>query len=56
MNPRRGTCLTAAVLAIALLTGAAAPDDRALLDATKRGDVERRPLPAGTDRTPRSTW
>ena len=35
MNPRRGTCLTAAVLAIALLTGAAAPDDRALLDATK---------------------
>ena len=39
MNPRRGTCLTATVLAIALLTGAAAPDDRALLDATKRGDV-----------------
>ena len=39
MNPRRGTYLTVAVLAVALLTGAVAPDDRALLEATKRGDV-----------------
>ena len=36
---RRGMGLSAAVLAIALLTGAIAPDDKALLDATKRGDV-----------------
>ena len=39
MKQRRGVFLTAAVLAIALLTGAVPPDDRALLDATKRGDV-----------------
>jgi uncharacterized protein len=31
--------LSVAVLAIALLTGWVAPDDRALLDATRRGDV-----------------
>jgi ankyrin repeat protein len=31
--------LSATVLAIMLLTGAIVPDDRALLDATKRGDV-----------------
>ena len=31
--------LSVAVVAIALLTGAIAPDDKALLDATKRGDV-----------------
>ena len=39
MSPRRGTCLTAAVLAVTLLTGTAAAADLALLDATKRGDV-----------------
>ena len=39
MSQRRGVCLSAAVLAIALLTGAVAPDDKELLDATKRGDV-----------------
>ena len=36
---RKGMGLSAAVFAIALLTGAIAPDDKALLDATKRGDV-----------------
>ena len=36
---RGGMGLSAAVLTIALLTGAIAPDDRVLLDATKRGDV-----------------
>jgi ankyrin repeat protein len=36
---RSGMGLSATVLAIALLTGAIAPDDKALLDATKRGDV-----------------
>ena len=51
MNPRRGKCLTAAVLAIALLTAAVAPDDPALLDATRRGDVAavRSLLEDGTD-------
>ncbi len=39
MNPGRGTCLTVAVVAIALLTGTAAAADLPLLDATKRGDV-----------------
>ena len=39
MNPPRRMRLTGAALAIALLTGAVAPDDKALLDATKRGDV-----------------
>ena len=36
---RSGMGLSAAVFAIALLTGAIAPDDKALLDATKRGDI-----------------
>jgi ankyrin repeat protein len=36
---RGGKGISAAVLAIALLTGAIAPDDRVLLDAAKRGDV-----------------
>jgi ankyrin repeat protein len=39
MNQRKGVCLTVAALAIVLLTGAVPPDDSALLDATKRGDV-----------------
>ena len=39
MSRRRGAWLSFAVLAVALLTGAAAPDDEELLDATKRGDV-----------------
>ena len=39
MKQRKGLGLGAAVLAIALLTAAILPDDRALLDATKRGDV-----------------
>ena len=39
MNPGRGTCLTAAVLAIALLIGTVAAADLPLLDATKRGDA-----------------
>ena len=51
MNPRRGTCLTAAVLAIALLTGTVAAANLELLDATKRRDVTavRSLLEAGTD-------
>jgi ankyrin repeat protein len=36
---RRGVYLSVAVLATTLLTGAAAPGDKELLDATKRGDV-----------------
>jgi len=40
MIHRKGVCLAVAVFAIALLTGAIAPDDRALLEAAKRGDVE----------------
>ena len=39
MNRSRGVCGTAAALAIVLLSGAVPPDDRALLDATKRSDV-----------------
>ena len=39
MNRRRGVYVTAAALAIVLLSGAVPPDDRALLDATKRSDV-----------------
>ena len=39
MSRRRGAWLSFAVLAVALLTGAAAPDDEEFLDATKRGDV-----------------
>ena len=39
MKPRAGACLIAVVLAIALVSGTAAAEDRALLDATKRGDV-----------------
>ena len=39
MNRRRGVYVTAAALAIVLLTGAVAPDDKALLDATRRGDA-----------------
>ena len=39
MSRGRGVYLSVAVLAVALLTGAAAPDDKELLDATKRGDV-----------------
>ena len=39
MSRSTGAHLTAAVLAVVLLTGAIAPDDRALLEATKRGDV-----------------
>ncbi len=39
MSRRRGGYLTAAILSIGLLTAAILPDDRALLDAAKRGDV-----------------
>ncbi len=39
MNSARGTCLTAAVVAIAWLTGTVAAADLPLLDATKRRDV-----------------
>src|SRR5881394_2762183 len=39
MMHRRKLGLATAILAIGLLTGAILPDDRALLDATKRGDV-----------------
>ena len=39
MSPKRGACLAAVVFAIAALTGAVAPDDRTLLEATQRGDV-----------------
>ena len=39
MNRRRGVYVTVAALAIGLLSGAVPPDDKALLDATKRGDV-----------------
>jgi uncharacterized protein len=39
MRRRRGMSLTAAALAMVLLIGATPPDDRALLDAAKRGDV-----------------
>ena len=39
MNMRKGMGLSAALLAFALLTAGILPDDRALLDATKRGDV-----------------
>ena len=51
MNPRRGACLTATVLAIALLTGTVAAANLELLDATKRRDVVavRSLLEAGTD-------
>ena len=50
MSPRRAAP-TAAVLAIALLTGAVMPDDHPLLDATRRGDTEavRSLLEAGVD-------
>ena len=48
---RRGTCLTVAVLALALLTGTVAAAEVALLDATKNGDVEavRALLAGGSD-------
>ena len=51
MSPRRGTCLIAAVLAVALLTGTAAGANLELLDATKRRDVAavRSLLEAGAD-------
>ena len=39
MNSKTGTCLSAAVLAIALMAGTVAAADVALLDATKRSDV-----------------
>ncbi len=39
MRMRNGLGFAVAMLAIALLTGAILPDDRALLDATKRGDL-----------------
>jgi ankyrin repeat protein len=39
MNPRTRIYLIAPVVAIALLTGAMAPNDRELLDAARRGDV-----------------
>lgn len=40
MSPRTGAARAGTLLAIALLTGAVPPDDRPLIEAAKRGDVE----------------
>src|SRR4051812_14806106 len=39
MSLRRARLLSGALLAVALLSGSILPDDRALLDAAKRGDA-----------------